>query len=174
MNDFFNLSDGSAVEEATSFDGGGGNFDPIPSGTEAKAFIQEAKWKEASQYNDFEFISLKWKICEGEYNNRVVFQKVKVCEADQEKRDKALKMLSAIDMIAGSPSLRDVQGKPTDRDLASCLLQKPMAIMLQAYDFNDNKGNWVSAVSKLGDAPLRKPEVAPIATASDFDEDVGF
>src|SRR5690554_1638640 len=96
---FWNLSDGEQAQPTGAFESGGGNFEPIPDNTGCIAAIEEAKWDD---YEGDRYISLKWRVMQpSEYDKRVIFQKVRVFDAKQEKADKAKRMLAAIDTNAG-------------------------------------------------------------------------
>ena len=161
MSDFWNLSDGgTAADTGTDYEvPGGGNFDPIPDGSSVLAMIDEAKWDEK---NEAEYISLRWTVLSpDEYKNRKVFQKLWVTDDDPsakdrekaaKKRDKARRMLAAIDANAGG-KLTAKPGKPTDESLTACLTNKPMIIRLAEWEVKDAqsgdmiRGNWVQAVA---------------------------
>lgn len=162
MSDFWNLSDGgTAADTGTDYEvPGGGNFDPIPDGSSVLAMIDEAKWDEK---NEAEYISLRWTVLSpDEYKNRKVFQKLWVTDDDPsakdrekaaKKRDKARRMLAAVDANAGG-KLTAKPGKPTDESLTACLTNKPMIIRLAVWEQDDNRnpgekvqGNWVQAVA---------------------------
>lgn len=157
---FWDLSDGSTADETgKEFDGGGGNFDPIPDGSNVLAEIDEAKWAEK---DGNEYVSLRWSVLDpAEYANRKVFQKLWLTDFDPgvkdkdkavKKRDKARKMLAAIDANAGG-KLVARSGKPDDDDLAQYLIGKPMIITCRIWEVEDRStggtvtGNWVSAVA---------------------------
>lgn len=162
MADFWGLSDGgTATDTATEYEiPGGGNFDPIPDGSSVLAMVDEAKW---DNNNEAKFISLRWTILSpDEYKNRKVFHKLWVTDDDPnakdankaaKKRDKARRMLAAIDANAGG-KLTAKPGQPTDEDLMRCLTNKPMIIRLMIWEMPDREspgsvisGNWVSAVA---------------------------
>lgn len=167
---FWDLSDGgTATETGTEFDGGGGGFEIIPDKSSVLAIIDEAAWDEDRSGN--EIIKLRWSVVKPEqYANAKVFQKLYVTDLDtnpktknpQQKRDKARKMLGAIDANCGG-KLGRKSGKPSDEDLAMALLNKPCVIRVHVWEMEgDNgpmSGNWVAAVSpknaevKLGDGP---------------------
>ena len=84
---FFKLSTGSVAQSDGNFESGGGNLDPIPEGTKLRTIITEAKWAE---YQGDRYINLRHDVADGEYKKRVIFQKIRVCETDTKKRDKAL------------------------------------------------------------------------------------
>lgn len=174
---FWNLSDTSEKLNTTgSFESGGGDIDPIPAKTQVKAAPDEAKWDE---YQGEEYISLRWNVlAPAEYKGRKIFQKVKVLDADGKKADKAKKMLAAIAVNAGGGLLK-VQGKPSDQDLQKHLLNKPMALLLQVWEIEDQqtgdkkRGNWISAVSPLKkQEPVKQAEPEPVAESDD--DDIGF
>lgn len=158
---FWDLSDNTtATDQGTEFEvPGGGNFDPIPAESAVLALIDEAKW---DKKNDAEFISLRWSVLSpDEYKNRKVFQKlwvtdddptVKDAEKAAKKRDKARRMLAAIDANAGG-KLTKVPGQPTDETITQHLTNKPMIIKLLVWEVKDRTtgdtiaGNWVCAVA---------------------------
>ena len=157
---FWNLSDNTAItneEKAGTFESGGGDFEPIPAGTQLKACIDDASWDDCE--GDY-FINLTWSVLEGEFENRKVFQKVRVRDDDPKKRDKALRMLAAIDANAGG-KLMESGAEPDDNALQSSLVNKPMIIKVGVWEMNDRKGNWVQ-------------KVAPIASTLDLDEGMPF
>jgi hypothetical protein len=159
---FWDLSDGgNAADTGTDFEiPGGGNMDPIPDGSSVLAMIDEAKW---SKKDEAEFISLRWTVLSpDEYKNRKVFQKLWVTDDDPSakdadkaatKRDKARRMLAAIDANAGG-KMSQKPGTPTDETLTACLSNKPMIIKCMVWEMPDREspgafisGNWISAVS---------------------------
>lgn len=138
---FWQKQDGSAVENTTSFEMGGGDIKPIPNNTALIAAIEEAKW---DSYEGVSYISLKWRVMRpAEYANRVLFQKLHVF--DHKKGDKAKQMLMAIDANCGCKLAR-LNDAPEDYDLMA-LIGKPMAAKVQVWEINDKSGNWISAVS---------------------------
>lgn len=172
---FWNLSDSNEKLSATgSFESGGGDIEPIPAKTQVKACIDEVK---IDIYQGDEYISARWSVlAPAEYKNRKIFQKIKVFDADSKKADKAKKMLAAIAVNAGGGLLK-VQGAPKDQDLQKHLMNKPMALLLQVWEIEDNqtgekkRGNWISAVS-----PLAQKQAAPVqqAPAADDSDEIGF
>ena len=175
MSDFWNLSDGEDVKEIAGsgeFDAGGGNLLPIPSETSVLAAIDEAKWDKDTNGN--RFISLRWTILgPDEYKNRKVFQKLWVTDADPRakpdkvdaKRDKAKKMLGAIDTNCGGKLLAKGVA-PTDESLTSCLTNKPMVVKVMIWEQRDRmsgemaRGNWIGAVSPKGTPQTSSEEIA--------------
>lgn len=169
---FWNLEN---LPENGEFESGGGDIQPIPSNTQCLAAIDEAKWDHDTNGN--RYISLRWMVLQpAEYKNRKVFQKLWVADADPRakdadaKRDKAKRMLGAIDANAGS-KLRAAGVEPTDESLTLNLTSKPMMIKVMQWSLTDevtgeNKtGNWIGAVSpRKGNSPA--PAAAPAKTVS--------
>jgi len=150
---FWQKQDGSAVENTTSFEMGGGDIKPIPNNTALIAAIEEAKW---DSYEGVSYISLKWRVMRpAEYANRVIFQKLHVF--DPKKGDKAKQMLMAIDANCGGKLAR-LNDAPEDHDLMTALIGKPMAAKVQVWEINGKEGNWISAVSP---AKAQAPQQAP-------------
>jgi len=176
---FWNLDDGeSAKDVGTNYDAGGGNFDPIPDGTSVLAMIDEAKW-DTNKEND-EYCSLRWTVVKPEaFGNRKIFQKLWLTDPkpgtkDAAKdRDKAKRMLAAIDANAGG-KLMKLDKRPTNEDLAVCLTNKMMVIRLGVWDIDGKSGNWVQAVSpksaEISDVKA-KPKPKPKAPVDDIDND---
>lgn len=144
---FWDLSDGKQAESQTEFEMGGGS-EPIPDNTDLKACIDEAGWK---TWEADEYIELRWTVLDGQFKNRKVFQKVRVKDADPKRRDKALRMLAAIDANCGG-KLRTLTQEPEDFHLTTALCNKPMVIKVMVWEMNNNKGNWVSKVSSASAA----------------------
>lgn len=183
---FFTTSTGeNAAATATGeFNAGGGDFAPIPKDTRVLAMCDEAK---ISEYQGQSYINLKWSIAQPkEYKGRVIFQKIKCWEADASKRDKALRMLAAIDANAGG-KLAASGAEPTDLSLQTSLTAKPMVLKLGVWDIDGKTGNWVQEVSKhqpkpgtAAPAPAPKPQPAPKpapmpqSTGVDMDDDIPF
>lgn len=140
---FWNLSDGNEVEATEEFDA---QYTPvIPDNTNCLACIDSAEWKNNNEGE--QYINITWSVVEGEHQGFKVFQKVRVNIADSKKRDKAIRMLSAIDMNAGG-HLRKLGQEPEDLDLAMHLANKVMLIKVMIWEMDDGKqGNWVSAVA---------------------------
>jgi hypothetical protein len=167
---FFTLSSGSQVETQDTFDMGGGDITPIPTNTQVKAYCEEAAW---SEYQGDRYINLKWEVIEGEYKSRKIFQKIKVCDTDSKKRDKALTMLSAIDTNTGGGLMRLGQ-EPNDMDLQTNLCNKPMALKIMVWALEDAQtgekktGNWIGAVAPLNRAQTQPAQQAAPTTKPSF------
>jgi len=144
------------------------NFEPIPEGTQVVALANEAKWDE---YEGTYYISIAWEILQGEFKNRKIFQKLRVRDDDQKKREKAIKMLAAIDKNAGGLLMRQ-SVEPSDESLAQALLNKPMALRLGLWDMNGKTGNYVQAVAPI--ARQGAPSGAPMKRNPIIESDVPF
>lgn len=159
---FWNTSSGeSAVTDSKEFEvEGGSNFAPIPEGSNVLAMIEEAKWATVRDGIE-EFVNIKWAVLKPEeFKNRKIFQKVWVADLDPnekdkekaiKKKDRALKMFSAIDANAGG-RLSRLDDRPSDDQLAAALANKMMVIGLGVWKTKgsmgeDIDGNWVRAVS---------------------------
>ena len=175
---FWNLSDNTAATQNVTgaFETGGGNMEPIPAGTQLPVMIEEAAWDE---YEGNRHIKIKWRIIDGEHKKRVIFQKVHVFGNPTAKdikanSDKAKRMLAAIDANAGG-QLMQVEGEPADTDLAKCLSNKIMTVMVQVWEMGDKKGNWVSAVApRNGAAPAAPAPADPAVPTDPLDADIPF
>lgn len=192
---FWDLSDDtSAITGEKEYEQPTGNLSPIPDGSNVLAVVDDAKW-DMTRDQDAEFISLRWSVIEpAEYANRKIFQKLWVSDDDpnakdsdkaKTKRDKAKRMLAAIDANCGG-KLAKTPRKPTADDLALALTNKPIVIKCMVWEMTDrdgksNSGNWISAVFSKAKgvsvaaaaAPAkaaRKPEPAR-SFADDLDDD---
>lgn len=169
---FWTMTDGEDVKTNTTgeFDAGGGRIEVIPDGTSVLAFIDEAKW-DRTQAGD-RYVSLRWTVlAPEELKNRKVFQKLWVLDDDPQskepakKRDKAKRMLAAIDTNAGGKLLSRNE-MPTDETLTSCLTMKQMVVRVMVWEMKDrstgdvNRGNWIGAVSPKSSPVSSSDEVA--------------
>lgn len=169
-DDFWGLSEGGSATENTtgSFDVGGGNMQPIPSGTNVLAAIDEAKWDASGRAK---YISLRWSVLQPEeFENRKVFQKLWVSDPDPRgdigkaaaKRDKAKLMLAAIDSNAGGKLLAKPV-MPTDEAMTLHLTNKPMIVEVMLWEMQDamtgemNRGNWVKRVESKATGKVSSP-----------------
>lgn len=171
---FWNLSDGKAVESKSEFELGGG-FEVIPDGSRVLAAVEECK---DDQWEGERFFNLKWRILEGEYKNRIIFQKLKVFSSKEKQRDNAITMLAAIDANAGGKLM--ASGKePTDFAIASALANRPMILLLRVWESEDKQktGNYVAGVfsrQQTKAAPAPKKSSPSNEPPMDFDSDVPF
>lgn len=167
---FWNLSDGTDAAQGASkeYDAGGGNFAPLPEGSIVKAVADKAEWKRLDDGEGPEIIEISWSVLAPEsVANRKIFQKLWVSDKDprakkpEQKRDKAVRMLMAIDANAAG-KLAQAQSKPDDMALNS-LCNRPMCIRLGVWEMTDNRtgdtmsGNWVQAVMDKSH-PVNVPE----------------
>ncbi|AEY69723.1 hypothetical protein V19_54 [Brucella phage V_19] len=193
---FWNTSSGeSAISNATSFEiEGGGDILPIPAGTKVLAIIENVKIATVKDSVE-QYVEIKWGIIKPEvYNKRKIFQKVWCFDYDpmqkdpakaKAKKDKALKMLAAIDANAGG-KLAQAGVEPTDESLALALNNKPMVIGLNTWDDAETKkpkGNWVYYVGPKNDpvtevtkedvqAQEAKAKASQPAASSNFSHDL--
>lgn len=167
---FWNLEETSTGE----FEVGGGDIQPIPADTQCLASIDEAKWDNDRDGNSY--VSLRWNVLQpAEYKNRKVFQKLWVRDDDPrakdaaKKRDKAIRMLAAIDQNAGG-KLRAAGVEPTDESLGLGLVNKPMLIKIMQWKITDEvtgetkAGNWIGAVSPRSKTAAPAAKAAPVKT----------
>ncbi len=174
---FWDLSDGeTAANTGTEYEVPSGNMDPIPAGSSVLAMIDECKWE--MKPTGEEFISARWTVLAPEqYKNRKVFHKMWVLDMDPsakdeasglKKRDKARKMLAAIDANTGG-KLTAKPGRPTNDDLLS-LTNKPMVCTMMIWSMPDTRnggmmhGNWVSAVASKGAKDIHVADAKPLPT----------
>ena len=166
---FFTLSDGNTATSDGNMDMGGGSFDPIPKDTNVLAAITETK---IDSYEGERYINNAWTVlAPAEYKNRKIFQKLRVYDADPAKKDKAIRMLAAIDANCGGKLV--ASGKePTDSLLTQCLLNKPMVCNLQVWELDDKSksGNWISKVSPR----KAQQEAAPAPAVEDDTDSIPF
>ncbi len=152
---FWNLTDGeSATTGNGNYEAPSGEMDVIPDNTSVLAAPDEATWK---TYDGTEYLSLRWRVQKpAAYANRVIFLKLYVTDDDVKakdpaaKRDKAKKMLAAIDANAGG-KLSRINKKPDNDDLALALNNKAMVLKLKTWEMDTadgkKKGNWICAIS---------------------------
>lgn len=184
---FWNTSDNEDLTQGSTgeFDAGGGNIEPIPEGSKVLAMPTEAKW---SEYEGTEYISIQWQIAKPqEYENRRVFQKLYVTDVDAraknpaQKKDKALRMLAAIDKNAGG-KLAKKGGRPSDVDLMGSLCGKAMLLKLGIWEIENKSGNYIQAVQPKDGGQVEvnaikasaKPKSAPASYGDDLDSEVPF
>lgn len=171
---FWNLSDGKAVESKSEFELGGG-FEVIPDGSRVLAAVEECK---DDQWEGERFFNLKWRILEGDYKNRIIFQKLKVFSSKEKQRDNAITMLAAIDANAGGKLM--ASGKePTDFAIASALANRPMILLLRVWESEDKQktGNYVAGVfsrQQTKATPAHKQSAPSNEPPMDFDNDIPF
>lgn len=171
---FWNLSNNeSAVTTTTGVFDSNPDIEPIPENTNLMTMADEVVWDE---YEGVRFIKIRWTVLDGEYKNRKIFQKIHVCSHEAKKRDKAVKMLAAIDANAGGELCKIVDREPTDQDLMSALMNKTMIVKVGLWETDSGaKGNWVKAVAPVSAPNALKTPVKPqVAQPQGFDESIGF
>ena len=161
---FFTLSNGqNAAQNPTGEFESGGSMEPIAANTNVLAAVEQAK---VSEYEGERYIDLRWTVVQPEqHKNRKVFQKIRVWDADTNKRDKALQMLVAIDANCGGKLVASGQ-EPNDMILSQALLARPMVLNLQVWEMNGKSGNWVSKVSPRNQSAQQQAAV-PTPVAND-------
>ena len=146
---------------------------PIPDKTVVKAAATEIKWDvftkdspDGKTLNGERYVNVRWDVIDGEFQKRVIFQKIKVSSAQEKTRDNAIDMLAAIDMNASGGKLMTLGREPSDMELMTLLANKPMHLRLRVWTSQDKtaSGNWIDAVSsaKGGKPAQRSATTAPI------------
>lgn len=151
----------------TDYEIGGGTLEPIPDGTRVLAVCEEAR---NALYNGDSYISLKWRVSRPEeYNNRVIFHKLRVFDIG--KAEKHKRMLAAIATNAGGGLFTAMaarkESEPSDESLTT-IINRPMVLQLGVWEMDGKSGNWVQAVSKRKGAAQAPAPAAP--AADDFDD----
>lgn len=148
---FWNTSENAPVQATTEMEVGGA--EPMPSGTAAICVIDAIEWKE---WEGDEYINVRWCVVQHpDYKDRKVFHKVRVCDADTKKRDKALKMLATLDNITGA-KLMESGKRPTDVDLGR-MMNRPVHVTFDVWEIDGRSGNWVRAVAPAAGAAAAQP-----------------
>jgi len=172
MSNFWSTQDNSPIVSDGSFNASGSGLALIPGGTDLLVYPDECKWE---TYLGERFIKIRWDVLSPmQYKGRKVFQKIRVEDEDSDKRDKAMRMLSAIDANAGGKLLASGV-EPTDEAMMMCLSNKQMIVKVEEWEMNGKKGNWVCAVSKYTPGGASKvSETPPTPKMEVADEDVPF
>lgn len=159
----------------TDYEIGGGTLEPIPDGTRVLAVCEEAR---NVLYNGDSYISLKWRVSRPEeYNNRVIFQKLRVFDIG--KAEKHKRMLAAIATNAGGGLFTGMaarkESEPSDESLAT-IINRPMVLQMGVWEMDGKSGNWVQAVAARKGATTPPPPTPPTPPpAADVDdEDIPF
>lgn len=172
---FWDLDD--ELVSGGNFEMGGGDIAPIPNDTTVLALIDEAKWDQDRESN--EYITLRWSvIAPEEYKNRKVFQKLWVKDDDprakdpEKKREKAKRFLAAVDFNCGGKLV--ASGKaPTNESLMASLSGKPMQIKVMVWEMDGKEGNWVASVAPKAGSGGNAKKAKPAAQLQG-DEDAPF
>ena len=177
MSDFFSLSTGeSSISKDGSYEAST-TQENIPDNTDVVAAPDEAKW--AEDFGGANHISIRWNILSPkDYSGRKLFQKIYVTDDKPrakdpvEARDKAKRMLMAIDKNAGG-HIAASGVMPTDESLTKFLNNKLMVLKVLEWsmevDGETKSGNWVGAVS-----PKSKPAPEKEIPGYDDDDDVPY
>lgn len=191
---FFSI-DGKEV--TGNIDEFGGGFDPMPHGTQARALIKKI---ELDEYNGDEFYKVHWKLMEGTFKNRVIFQKIHCFSPVETKRKRAISMLARLfnlcdvarpDVKPENSDLREIQDKILGIKIGLFVNEETQ----KEYNYiemifaNDDKFIWNTPrkISRMDaalgvekrnyglDTPLNKASNPPAASgAHDFDDDIPF
>lgn len=112
------------------------DFEPIPNGTEVTCIVETAAWEtllnnRVKPAQNDEFIKVRYRVVGGDYDNRVIFQKLHILgkvDQDAEKNEKteenALLMLAALDHICLGGAMAKLPHDPEDEDLAKLQAKK--------------------------------------------------
>lgn len=179
------------------FELGGEDLPPIPKNTKVLAICEKAENK---VFENDRYINLQWRIHQPqEFNNRVIFQKLRVYQGAQ--IDKHRQMLAAIGANAGGKLFQLMQQagetEPSDMTLQAGLTNVPMVLLLDVWEMEINgenrSGNWVRMVAPRAaqqaaapaaqtqaaaqvtqPAALAAPAPTPAPAFGDFEDDIPF
>lgn len=168
MSSFWSTSSG---EQATG-EVKESSFDPLPKGW----YLSMLESASIDTYEGEKKVKLKARVVgEGFGKNRVLFLNLKCWDEDEKKRDRAIQVLVKIFNILG---VKLPKGEPDDEDLAD-LVDKPLDLFLEQWEFNGKSGNWLVNVeskgTKAGVATSAKSDTpkkpAPSREPGDDDDD---
>ena len=140
----------------------------IPDNTMATACIESAL---NDEYNGIKTIKVEWRLTDGDFKGKHVFQKLKVFDTEPKARHKAKNMLKLLFTMFHVKQLNP-DSFPTDQDLAQ-MVQRHAGIRIQEWvmdmpDGTVGSGNYVSEVhqptnfvcvtGKHKEAPLVPPK----------------
>lgn len=155
---YFVTSDGKAVEAIQEFSTNN-NFEPIPDKTEAQAYTTSISWKQPdSEFSDEnKYIEVEWVILSPEnIKNRKIFQKIRLHDEKESRRDNAMRMMAALYTIGGKVDISKVKTEPTDADLAKAALNIKAVITIGLFtakkDGVETKHNYISGISSKNKA----------------------
>lgn len=135
MNNFW---EGVTGDEKKAFAGG---FELIPDGTVAVAEIQAFSF--LSDPEKGSMYEVKWKIIGNDYNGRILFQKIRAFDANEDKAKRARNMLMLMfNMFDIGLSHSEA---PKSDDLIA-FQGKVASILIKTWDQGGKSGNWVSEV----------------------------
>ena len=165
MAGFWDLSDNTQVEAKEEYvapSGGGDYF--FPHNSKINGIIDEMKWDSFNGGEEF----IKYRIsvvgpktdADGvKIENRKLFLKLWIngdeknangnADKVKKKADNAKRMLASMDANAGG-KLMKLGRKPTDEDLAACMLMSPMQFSIGHYEFYEQDGSGKPLDGKQG------------------------
>ena len=159
--DWLNLSNGEQLDLNTpEFDADQRTI--IPDGTSVIAAIKGAKWATDDNDNGAEMVQVTWEVVQPkEYEGTRIYHKLRVNSSKDKQRDKAVRMMTAIIVIAKVQAVM-AKGLPSDDVLSSALVNKLARITVKEWEMGDNKGNWVCKVAdRHAEAPVPQKSSAP-------------
>lgn len=117
-----------------------GGFEPIPEGEMVTAELSKAELTESEKFGaQYEF---GWKINDGDFKNRLVFQKIKAFDSDLIKAEKAQEMLMLLfKLFHVNPTVN----APTNHDLAH-MLGRVATLKVGKWNIEGKSGNFVREV----------------------------
>lgn len=89
-------------------------FSPIPDGTIAVAMVKSFEFVESAEYEPK--FQVRWKIADGEFKNREIFQNIYAFDKEPERAEKAKNMMMRIYKLCGHKPGHS--NAPTNQDLA--------------------------------------------------------
>lgn len=158
---FWNTSDGSnAAQNAEAVYVAPSGSDPLPDDAQVVFAIEDVSVKTFDDGGKSIGFMCRANAPQ-EYANRVFFVNLKPWDHDTSKRDKALRMLAAIDKNCGGRLAASGQ-EPTTESLQQALLNRPMIGKLGMYDFEGDQGKRITGNYFKGVAPVnRSAQAAP-------------
>jgi hypothetical protein len=157
------FDDLEGMEKAKLGEFAGTEIELIPKGTQLLAYIEDAS---IETFNGEKFIELKWRVNKpAEYANRMIFQKLRIWDADQKKRNRAMLMLAAIDANSGGVIASQAR-EPDDALLSRALLNKPMIVKVEIWDIDGKSGNWICAIAAKPKGEVVAPQAPTNTTPS--------
>lgn len=168
QGDFWSQFEGNVDGSAEQANVENVGFDSIPGGTHAPAVATELKLTDNqsaidhANENGYEaptyekFFNVKWAIVGGDFDKRIIFQKIRPWKFDNKgnpdakARTRQANMLRRLMLLTNCPA--NFAGAPTDSDLAPCL-NKPVAIGIALWENKNERtgewsnGNWISQLN---------------------------
>lgn len=179
---FWQAKNGKPVDgsERNAFSSNTGSL--IPNGTTASAIINNFELKE---FNGNRYYQVDWKIIDGDFVNRHVWQNIYPFEEDADRQARALNMMCRLLKLAEVELTHDMA--PTNEDLYPTL-NKPMGIKIGVWkDKNSDKppkniinevhrldADFVTATGVTDVEVIRKPLSANVGDNSGFEFDIPF